>query len=194
MADLVEGWSEDPLPASYEIAYDPARVAAAEVAAYAAALRARPEVSMVDDDREWLRQLEAVIAVVRGVGLTLGAVLLGAAVFTIASIIRLTAYLYGEEIAILRLVGGTEFFIRGPFYLEGVLQGLAGGLIAAAALFAAHALVRARAASSLVAWVLAGRFLPWPQVAALVGLGLAAGLLGAVLSLRREKLAAVGGE
>jgi cell division transport system permease protein len=188
MGDLVEGWSEDPLPPSFEIAYDPTRAVAAPFAAWVAGLRADPSVSTVDDDRDWLRQLETVIAVVRGVGLALGGVLLGAAIFTIASVIRLTAYLYSEEIAILRLVGGTEFFIRGPFYTEGLLEGLAGGGLAALALWAAFAGVRPQAGSSLLAWFFAGSFLPWEQVVGLVLLGAAAGLAGAVVSLRREAL------
>ena len=191
MADLVEGWSEDPLPASFEVAYDPLQGDAARFAAWIGALRADPAVALVDDDREWLRQLETVIAVVRGAGLALGAVLLGAAIFTIASVIRLTAYLYSEEIAILRLVGGTEFFIRGPFYAEGLLQGLLGGALATSALWAAFSSVRPQAGSSLLAWFFAGQFLHWRQVVGLVLLGGAAGLIGAVASLRREALGEV---
>jgi cell division transport system permease protein len=188
MGDLVEGWAEDPLPPSFEVGYDPARATGSAFASWVATLRADPAVGTVDDDRDWLRQLETVISVVRGVGLALGAVLLGAAIFTTASVIRLTAYLYSEEIAILRLVGGTEFFIRGPFYAEGLLEGLLGGGLAATALWAAFASVRPQAGSSLLAWFFAGAFLPWPQVCGLVLLGAAAGLAGAIVSLRRETL------
>ena len=91
-------------------------------------------MTLVDDDREWLSQLATAVAVVRAVGLALVASLLGAAIFTIASVIRLTAYLHNEETGMMRLVGATEFFIRGPFYVEGLLQGLIGGLVASAAL------------------------------------------------------------
>lgn len=190
MADLVEGWTEDPLPASFEVAFDAQRADPAAFAAWTAQLRALPAVAMVDDDRDWLRQLETAVAIVRGIGLALGAVLLGAAVFTIGSVIRLTAYLYAEEIAILRLVGGTEFFIRGPFYAEGLLEGLLGSGLAVAGLFAAHSVLRPRATESLVAWMLAGDFLPWQQIVGLLALGAAAGLVGAILSLRRENLGA----
>lgn len=188
MGDLVEGWTEDPLPPSFEVAYDPARAPDSAFGAWAGSLRADGAVAVVDDDRDWLRQLETVIAVVRGVGLALGGILLGAAIFTIASVIRLTAYLYSEEIAILRLVGGTEFFIRGPFYAEGLLEGLLGGGLAAAALWAAFASVRPQAGSSLMAWLFAGTFLPWQDVAGLILLGAAAGLAGAIVSVRREAL------
>jgi cell division transport system permease protein len=129
-----------------------------------------------------------VVAVVRAVGLALVGGLLGAAIFTIASVIRLTAYLHHEEIGIMRLVGATEFFIRGPFYAEGLLQGLIGGALAGGALFGVYAALHARRQGSLFSSVLALDFLSPQQVAFLVLLGAAAGLFGAVASLRRETL------
>lgn len=190
LADLLQGGEEQPLPASLEVAVAPARVEPAAFAAWLADLRAQPAAAMVDDDRDWLAQLEVAIALLRGAGLALGGVLLVGAVFTIASVVRLTAYLHAEEIAVLRLVGGTEFYIRGPFYVEGLLQGLCGGVVAAAALAAAHAALRARAADALVGWALTGAGLSLPLLAWLPAVGAAAGLTGAVVSLRRESLGA----
>jgi cell division transport system permease protein len=188
LSDLVEGLGDEPLPASIEVALkDPGR-RPPELRAWLDAWRLRPEVTMVDDDREWLRQIETVAALLRGVGLALAGGLLAAAIFTTASVIRLTAYLHHDEIAILRLVGATEFFIRGPFYAEGLLQGLAGGAAASGSLWAAYSLLRLREPGSLLGSLLAGQFLSSPQIALLVLLGGAAGLTGAVLSLRREAL------
>jgi cell division transport system permease protein len=187
LADLVAGWQDEPLPASLEVGFDPAAAAQARTA-WLDGWRHRPEVSLVDDDREWLGQLETVVAVVRAVGLALVGGLLGAAIFTIASVIRLTAYLHHEEISILRLVGSTEFFIRGPFYVEGLLQGLLGGLVASGALWGVYQFLHTRGRGSLVSAVLALDFLKLQDVAFLVLLGGAAGLFGAVASLRREAL------
>ncbi|HZF07935.1 MAG TPA: permease-like cell division protein FtsX [Thermoanaerobaculia bacterium] len=191
LSGLVEGLGQEPLPASLEVALAETpggKALPKDLAAWLDGWRRRPEVSMVDDDREWLRQVETLVAVVRGVGLALGLVLLGAAIFTIASVIRLTAYLHHEEISILRLVGATEFFIRGPFYVEGLLQGVLGAGIAVAGLYGAYHLVHARATASLLAAMLATDFLGGRQIAFVILLGAAAGLLGAVASLRRESL------
>ncbi|HEY7213676.1 MAG TPA: permease-like cell division protein FtsX [Thermoanaerobaculia bacterium] len=185
VAELMAGWQEEPLPASLEIGLE-TRTPAGR-AAWLDGWRRRPEVTLVDDDREWLGQLETAVAVVRAVGLALVGGLLAAAIFTIASVIRLTAYLHHEEIGIMRLVGATEFFIRGPFYAEGLLQGLLGGLLASGALFAVYQALHARR-SSLFASILALDFLSPKQIAVLVLLGAAAGLFGAVASLRRESL------
>jgi cell division transport system permease protein len=184
LSDLVSGWQDEPLPASVEIGLDPK----AAQGSWQESWRGRPEVDLIDDDREWLGQLEAAVAVVRAVGLALLGGLLGAAIFTIASVIRLTAYLHHEEIEVMRLVGATEFFIRGPFYAEGFLQGLLGGALASGALYGVYQLIHARSEGSLFSSVLALDFLSPQQVAFLVLLGGLAGLFGAVVSLRREAL------
>ena len=187
LADVIDSGEGEPLPASLEVALRREQAEAGGLDAWLDAWRRRPEVAMVDDDREWLGQVETAVAVVRAVGLVLGGILLGAAIFTIASIIRLTAYLHHEEIAIMRLVGATEFFIRGPFYVEGLIQGLLGGALASAGLYAGYQLIHARS-RSLLAAVLAGQFLSLRQLGLLLLLGAMAGLIGAVASLRRESL------
>ena len=187
LADVIDSGEGEPLPASLEVALRREQAEAGGLDAWLDAWRRRPEVAMVDDDREWLGQVETAVAVVRAVGLVLGGILLGAAIFTIASIIRLTAYLHHEEIAIMRLVGATEFFIRGPFYVEGLIQGVLGGALASAGLYAGYQLIHARS-RSLLAAVLAGQFLSLRQLGMLLLLGAIAGLIGAVASLRRESL------
>lgn len=187
LAELVEKDAEA-LPESLELTVDSEAAPVDELERWLTDLRATAGVGLVDDDRDWLRQLGAVAALVRGLGLVLGSVLLGAGIFTIASVIRLTAYLYQQEIAIQRLVGATEFYIRGPFYFEGLLQGLIGGLLAAAGLAVGFTLLRQRAQESVLTALLAGDRLPWGWLVALVGLGALAGLVGAVFSLQREAL------
>ena len=174
------------LPPSLELTPAPG-ADRAQVDAWADRVRALPAVDAVDDDRDWLAQLDRIVALVRGTGLALGGVLLGAAVFTIAAIVRLTAYLYQEEIAVMRLVGATEFFIRGPFYAEGLLQGLLGGLLALAALALTWHLALPTP-DDLLTRALTAHFLTWREAAALAGVGALAGLTGSVMSLRREKL------
>jgi cell division transport system permease protein len=186
VADLIQGWGEEPLPASYEVAFDPGRVEDEPFSAWTARLRADERVAMVDDDRDWVRQLEGVLQVTRAVGLTLVAILLVAATFTIASVIRLTAYLYRDEIGIMRLVGATELFIRGPFYVEGLLQGLAGGALAMGGLFAAYVFALPHVPAVWIGSALTASFLPPAHQALLVALGAVAGFVGAVTSLRRE--------
>jgi cell division transport system permease protein len=187
LADLVEDGS-GALPPSVELRLAPDADGDERPEERLDELRGRPGVTMVDDDRDWVAQLSAVVALVRGLGLALGGVLLGAAVFTIGSVIRLTAYLYEEEITIMRLVGATEFYIRGPFYAAGLLEGLLGGAVAAAALALAFWLASERLGASLLGQMLLASPPSAIQLLGLVALGAAAGFAGAILSLRRETL------
>lgn len=189
LADVVAGVdSGSALPPSLEVETATGSAGAGERRAWLDELRSLPGVTMVDDDREWVGQLSALVAVVRGVGLALGGVLLGAAVFTIASVIRLTTYLYEEEITVMRLVGATEFYVRGPFYAGGVLQGAVGGVMAAAALAGVFQVAERRLGGSLLGRLLTSEPPTPGELAALAGLGALAGLVGAVLSLRGEAL------
>jgi cell division transport system permease protein len=186
VAELVQGWGEEPLPASLEVAFDPGRVEQRAFDSWLASLRRSPTVAMVDDDRDWVEQLDGVLRVIGAVGLGIVAVLLLAATFTIASVIRLTAYLYRDEIGIMRLVGATELFIRGPFYVEGLLQGVLGGALAVGGLYGGYLLLVSHAPRNWLAGALTGTFLLPRDQLLLVVLGAVAGLAGAVVSLRRE--------
>lgn len=190
---LLEGLGGDPLPASLEIRLGRGD-SAARARSWLQRLEADPAVAMVDDDRDWLNQLEAVIVFLRGLGILLGAVLLAAAVFTTSSVIRLTLYLYRDEISVMRLVGATEFYIRGPFYLSGLVQGLLGAAMGLGGLYAAFVAIRPQVPVSLFSAVLEGGFLPPVQIGELLALGAVAGLVGAIVSLRREKEASASSE
>lgn len=188
LEDLLVGWGGSPLPSSFELRLDWQKVDPRQLEPWMAELAADPLIAMVDDDRDWLAQIEAVVLIFEAAAMVLGAILLITGIFTIASVIRLTTYLYHDEIAVMRLVGATEFFIRGPFYLEGLLQGLVGGLLAVTLLFAGHAALMATAAPTVLGQLLLSRFLHLDQVLVLILLGGAAGLIGAIVSLRRESL------
>ncbi len=190
LAELVAERGEEALPFSFEAELETVPPAErSEFDAWVVELRGRPGVAMVDADQDWISQVETLLALVRGLGFALAAILLGASIFTIASVVRLTSFLYREEIAVMRLVGATEFYIRGPFYCEGILQGLLGGLLAVGALGAVYLTLAPRVASSLVAGTLAARFLSPIELVVLVVFGGVAGWTGAVVSLSRESLA-----
>jgi len=187
LAELVEGGANASLPASLEARLD--SVAPADETAYLswkAKVEALPAVELVDDDRDWIEQVGTTLTLVRALGLLLTVILVGASIFTIASVVRLTSYLYRDEIAVMRLVGATEFYIRGPFYLEGMFQGLLGAVVALAGLVGGYLSLRPDLEDSLLGSSLAHRFLSPPEIFGLLGLGATAGLVGAIVSLGRE--------
>ena len=187
--DLLKTWEDEPLPPSLEISFESGLMEQQAFDTWLTKLRRDPVVLTVDDDRDWLRQLDAFVSILSGLGLVVGAALLGAAVFTIASVIRLAAYQYRDEIAVMRLVGATEFYIRGPYYFEGLIQGILGAVLALVGLYLAFLFLNPKSSTLLLGTVLIDEFLPWTASLALLAIGAMAGTLGAVMSLRREALA-----
>jgi cell division transport system permease protein len=87
----------------------------------------------VDDIRfgeEWIEQLYRLRNIAGATGLVLGLAFAAVAVIIIGTTIRMAVLARSREIAIMRLVGATNWFIRGPFLLEGFLKGVLGGLLA----------------------------------------------------------------
>jgi cell division transport system permease protein len=186
--EVVGELDENPFPASFECDVTP-RVAQSPAFARALAdLRAITGVDQVQSDWDWVRRLRRLVDVVNVAGFVAGGILAIAAAFTIANVIRLTMMLYREEIEIMRLVGATERIIRGPFLIEGLLQGTIGALVAVALLFGSYEIARRLLppASSLLWGFLFAGFLPWQKILALIAGGMLAGWLGSWISVRER--------
>jgi len=178
---------ENPLPASFELTVAPGSRAPEQVEALARRLGALDGVSDVDYDLLWVERLTGILELTRLLGLAIGSALVIACIFTIFNVIKLTVYGRQEEIGIMRLVGATHAYIRGPFLVEGVLQGGLGGALALLLLYISHRYVLVEALRSFellpsVPWL---RFVPPSSWAAIVFGGMFVGLIGSVLSVRK---------
>lgn len=188
LSEVMGQLDENPFPPSFEIDVDPRLAQSGAFHQTIATLRAMPGVDQVQYDWEWIARLRRVVNVINIAGLVAGGILAIAAAFTIANVIRLTMMLYREEIEIMRLVGATERIIRGPFLIEGFLQGTIGGVLSVILLFATYETARrALSASSSILWgFLFTGFLPWQKIAALIAGGMLAGWFGSWLSVRER--------
>ena len=139
--------SDNPFPASFEVRLRDKAADAGAVARLAGRVSKMPGVSDVRYDRLWLDRLMTVVAVVRWLGMAISGVLAFAATLTVISVVRLALHARRDEIDIMALVGAPIAFIRGPFVMEGLLQGGLGAVIALAALGITEKLVFARVAS-----------------------------------------------
>ena len=87
----------------------------------------------VDDVRfgeDWVDKLYRIRSVATATGIVLGLAFAAVAVIIISATIRMAVMARAREIAIMRLVGATDAFIRRPFLIEGFLKGVLGGLMA----------------------------------------------------------------
>jgi cell division transport system permease protein len=188
LAQAADDVGGNPFPASLEITARGGREERmAETERLVAALRVDPIVEEVRDNEVEARKVLALIGVITAGGWVVGGILALASLFTIFNVIRLTVYQRRDEISIMRLVGATGAFIRGPFLLEGTLQGLIGALAAGALLFAAYGRLEQYAAATANPFLklLTAGFLSPAQLAALAIGGTLLGAMGSLLSLRR---------
>ncbi len=87
----------------------------------------------IDDIRygeEWVEKVYRLRNIATAAGLSLGLIFALVAIIIISSTIRMAILARSREIRIMRLVGATNQFIRGPFLIDGFLKGLLGGLVA----------------------------------------------------------------
>lgn len=124
MVDALGG--DNPLPHLYRIK----TISAKDVKKVAEALVKLPEVEEVAYGQGVVERLLSITKWVRAVGLIGMGLLASAAVFLIATTIRLTVFARRKEIQIMKIIGATDWFIRWPFLLEGMILGFIGALIA----------------------------------------------------------------
>jgi cell division transport system permease protein len=120
--------SDNPFPASFAIRVN-------SLADYATIInifqdqKFQPYVEKITDKRDVVDRLTSITRGVKRIGLGLIAIFSAITLIVMFNTIRLTIYNRREEIEIMRLVGASNWFIRGPFVIEGVFYGLVGALI-----------------------------------------------------------------
>jgi cell division transport system permease protein len=141
-------------------------------------------VADVRYDRQWLARVLSAINVIRGVGLVLGSVLAIAAALTVANVVRLALHARREELEIMHLVGAPQAYVRGPFVMEGVLQGGIGALVALLGLGVAFVSLRTNYLLPLASALNLSsiQFLPLGLCVSLVAGGMAVGCLGGLVA------------
>lgn len=184
-AHVLDGVGADALPDAVEVAVPGITLPAARE--LARRLAGVPGAADVDFGTAWLERLEALLRTGRRVGLVLLGLLAAGTAVLVSNTLRLAVFARREEIEIMKLVGATDAFVGAPFLIEGLLQGLAGGGLAALALLALHAAVapRVMAVVGLAAPLTREAVLPWPLLAGLVGGAAAVGLVASGLALAR---------
>jgi len=129
-ADALKGLTSDPLPPSLELAVPPARRDPASLRALAQEVLTQGPATAVDWGQAAVERLEALARALRWGGLFAFLILVGATVVVVSATLQLVIYARREEVEIQKLVGATDRFVRAPFLIEGLLQGLAGALLA----------------------------------------------------------------
>lgn len=184
-ADLIDSLPANPLPDAFEIVIDPAFSTGTQLVGVAESISAIDTVDEVEYGRQWIQRFANVVYLFSIAGYIVAALFFLATAFIVANTIRLVLYSRREEMEIMRLVGATDEFIKTPYYLQGILQGGLGAGIGLGALYAVYHVLVTRYAPALIGGLFAFNFLSLRLCAALVGGGVAVGLLGCFTSLKQ---------
>lgn len=118
---------DNPLPASIDITLKKEYRLSEFIEPLVEMIRKLPGVEEVHYGEDWIREITVLLKGLKITGILLGSFLIAGVIFIISNTIRLALYTRQEEIEIMKLIGATRGFIRWPFVVEGVLQGLTGG-------------------------------------------------------------------
>ena len=183
-AKLMEGLEENPLPDSYEVYlktldhYDSVQESLKSID-HVASVRGNSDLA------EQVRQLSRAVTII-SVGIII--MLLAVSLFIIANTVRVTMYNRRLEISIMKAVGATNWFIRGPFIIEGIIIGIVSGLVSEGLVWALYSIALKNIGS--VFSMLGSQAIPFSaydgrMLIAFIFVGILAGAVGSIVSMAR---------
>jgi len=152
------------------------------------AVSALPNVANVRAESEVANGFVVVSNIANGVAIILAVILVVVSLFIISNTIKLGTFTRREEIAIMKMCGATNGFIRWPFIFEGLLLGIAGAVLAFLFQWGVYSIIANAVTTSDTIKLI--QIMPFKQVAARVlgaftGAGLLVGVGGSVMAIRK---------
>lgn len=184
-AEFFDNLSQDiPLPDGYRVTVEDLSMFDETVQK----IRAVNHVETVRENKELAEQLMSIRKGVSVISVVIVAVLFAISLFIISNTIRLTVYSRRLEISIMKSVGATNWFVRLPFIVEGVILGIAAGVISLFIVYGVYELVGSQMSSLLSAlsislvgfWKYA-----LAMLAAFIGVGIVSGVGGSLIAMRK---------
>ena len=187
LREILNNLEINPFPSSLEASLSDKTLDSIEILDFIQKIKSMNGIEDVHFNRDWIEKILSLSRLARAIGLLFGGVLILASFFIISNAIKLNVLARKEEIAILRMVGATNMFIRTPFLLEGVVLGLIGGLFSLFLLFLLTKFFPLYLGSSLgvLGELINFRYLSFSQSLYIVGGGALIGLVGSLSSLSR---------
>jgi cell division transport system permease protein len=184
---ILEGLPEDVLPPSFEIALNPGFRDAPLVDALAVRLKKEKGITVVEYPQEWVDRLSLVVLAVQWAKWLLGGVLFSVTFFIVGSTVKLAILARKDEIEMMQLFGASEEMIQAPFVVEGMTQGIVGGVLSVLCLWFLFDSLRDQIppAAGLVGPFTQIEFLNVRSMALILAIGWALGAAGSLFSLRR---------
>lgn len=182
---LLDGLESNPLPNSYIIVLDDINYANYIVNS----IEAYDGIEEVKYYQEVIENIISITDVIRKVGLFIMVVLIAISTFIISNTIKIAVHARRREINIMKYVGATNWFIRGPFLLEGVILGILGAAISSVIIYFAYKYsydaIMAQFYMFISAYLIRAQVIIKDVIFLFVIIGAGIGALGSIASLRK---------
>lgn len=181
---MLEGYSleNNPLASSYIVTLEDASYAGD----VSKAVEDMTGVESITNQQELIEKISNVVDFVQILGVVLFFVFIGVSIFLIMNTIKLAVYSRRREVGIMKFVGATDWFIRWPFVIEGMIIGAVGSLLATAILYFIYRGVFGFIASNLlIANLVPVSFILTTLLGGFLLGGILVGAIGSIAALRK---------
>ena len=181
---MLEGYSleNNPLASSYIVTLEDASYAGS----VSKAVEDMTGVESITNQQELIEKISNVVDFVQILGVVLFFVFIGVSIFLIMNTIKLAVYSRRREVGIMKFVGATDWFIRWPFVIEGMIIGAVGSLLATAILYFIYRGVFGFIASNLlIANLVPVSFVLTTLLGGFLLGGIVVGAIGSIAALRK---------
>jgi cell division transport system permease protein len=179
---LLDNLRKNPLPDAFEIEVINSYADQKKIEVITKSLESFSFVEDLEYGRKWIGRFVDILRLFRLAGIAVGGLFFIAAVFIVANTIRLVLYSRREEVEIMRLVGATEWFIKIPFFIEGIIQGVLGGIIGLAVLYLSFLLISSNLSQGVLTGFISLRFFDLRVICLIILSSMFVGWLGCFLS------------
>lgn len=180
---LVQGFEkENPFPNAYIVRVEKPEV----VNNVVKAAQGLSGIEKIKDVRDIVEKIIKITNTLKIIGFALFVILISVSLFLIGNTIKLTVYSRKKEIGIMKYVGATDWFIRWPFIIEGMILGISGAIISTGILYYVYKMVFGKFANALLGFTLINpHFILSTTLWQFMLGGLFIGAIGSIISIRK---------
>ena len=174
----------NPLPSSYKVRFKLSDNRLAHISEFAETIQNEKGVESVEYGKNWISRFEKFMVFCRVFLMATGALLSFGLILIISNTIRLSIYSRQDEIELMLLIGATPGFVKIPFLLEGMLQGLCGSLLSLGLMGVIYYYLKSEFQVSIesIARGMDFQFISQPFLLSLVGVSVLIGLVASYIS------------
>lgn len=143
-------------------------------------------IDKINDGRELVNKIVSITNTIKWVGIVIFLILIGVSLFLIGNTIKLAVYARRREIGIMKYIGATDWFIRLPFVIEGMILGFVGSVVSTIVVYYVYRIFYFKFANSFMMSSLISTSYVWTSMSwKFILAGMFIGALGSIISIRK---------